>query len=234
MEPTGSADSLFGLTFDIAALEQLLALGGPVVIILSCLSIVGLAIALLKVQQFRRAKLWRTAGVSASVRAFRAGDLAAANAGLATADSALARAVAAAVSGVSEKSPDVAREVTEITATAEIEALRGGLRPLEFIAAVSPLLGLFGTVLGMIAAFQALESAGDRVDPAVLAGGIWEALFTTAAGLAVAIPALALSNWFERSLDTLAHRMEHFTGLVLTATARADAPPAQQTAVAAE
>ena len=73
----------------------------------------------------------------------------------------------------------------------EIEGLRGGMRALELIAAVAPLLGLLGTVFGMIEAFRALEQAGSQVDPSLLSGGIWEALLTTAAGLSVAIPALA-------------------------------------------
>jgi biopolymer transport protein ExbB len=60
---------------------------------------------------------------------------------------------------------------------------------LELISTIAPLLGLLGTVLGMIAAFQALQESGSRADPAILAGGIWEALLTTAAGMAVAIPA---------------------------------------------
>ncbi len=238
MEPIASTPPQSGLGFDVAALAHVLTLGGPVVMILAALSVTGLAIALLKILSFRRARVWRTAAVAASVNAFLAGDAAAASRGLAAADSALARTVAAAVTGAAEKPPEIAREITEITAAAEIEKLRGGLRPLEFIAAVSPLLGLFGTVLGMIAAFQALEAAGDRVDPAILAGGIWEALFTTAAGLAVAIPALAFSNWFERTLDALAHRMEHYTGLVLTSGARAgtgaETPAMRHSAMAAE
>lgn len=223
MEPAEQASSQ-GLSFNIAALEQLLALGGPVVAILALMSMAGLAIAVCKVLQFKRAQVWRSATVAASVRAFQKGDHGAANTGLASVDSALSRTVRSAISAQVDRPANVARELTEITAADELESLRGGLRPLEFIAAVSPLLGLFGTVLGMIAAFQALEAAGDRVDPAVLAGGIWEALFTTAAGLAVAIPALALSNWFERALDSLAHRMEYFAGLVLATDHKAQTP----------
>ena len=53
----------------------------------------------------------------------------------------------------------------------------------------------------MIAAFMQLEQAGPRVDPALLSGGIWEALMTTAVGLGVAIPAMAALSWFESQLD---------------------------------
>ena len=62
---------------------------------------------------------------------------------------------------------------------------------------MAPLLGLFGTVLGMIDAFRALQAAGDAVDPSVLAGGIWVALLTTAAGLGVAMPTSLALTFFE-------------------------------------
>jgi hypothetical protein len=81
---------------------------------------------------------------------------------------------------------------------------RSGLRALELASTIGLLLGLLGTVTGMIAAFQALQEAGARADPATLAGGIWEALLTTAAGMAVAIPAQIALAWFEGVVDRLA------------------------------
>ena len=69
------------------------------------------------------------------------------------------------------------------------------------IANLSPLLGLLGTVLGMIKAFSKLESAGTKVDPTILAGGIWDALLTTAFGLSVAIPALAAFYLLEGKVE---------------------------------
>lgn len=65
----------------------------------------------------------------------------------------------------------------------------------------APLLGLFGTVLGMISAFQALQEAGSQVDPSILAGGIWVALLTTAVGLAVAMPTSVVLSWLEARMD---------------------------------
>ncbi|WP_255312356.1 MotA/TolQ/ExbB proton channel family protein [Kiloniella majae] len=73
-----------------------------------------------------------------------------------------------------------------------LTSLESGLSVIGLIAALSPLLGLLGTVIGMISAFQALESAGNNVDPSLLSGGIWEALLTTALGLVVAMPAMVL------------------------------------------
>ena len=60
----------------------------------------------------------------------------------------------------------------------------------------------------MIAAFQALQEAGGHTDPATLAGGIWEALLTTAAGMAVAIPAAAALTWFDSIADRVQAEME--------------------------
>ena len=74
------------------------------------------------------------------------------------------------------------------------------LPSLEIIAQVSPLLGLLGTVIGMISSFNQLEIGGSLVDPAVLAGGIWTALLTTAVGLIVAIPSLIAHYFFEKKL----------------------------------
>ena len=72
------------------------------------------------------------------------------------------------------------------------------LPSLEIIAQVSPLVGLLGTVIGMIDSFNELELGGSLVDPSILAGGIWTALLTTAMGLIVAIPALISHYFFEK------------------------------------
>ena len=101
-----------------------------------------------------------------------------------------------------------AQAETERVARALTTQSRSGLRALELIASIAPLLGLLGTVLGMIDAFQALQESGSRADPADLAGGIWEALLTTAAGMAVAIPASVALSWFESVSDRLRHEME--------------------------
>jgi len=85
-----------------------------------------------------------------------------------------------------------------------LSELTDHLRILEVVANVAPLLGLFGTVLGMIEAFQAMEVAGSQVNPAVLSGGIWQALLTTAVGLAVAIPVSMAHSWFERRVEVQA------------------------------
>jgi biopolymer transport protein ExbB len=97
-----------------------------------------------------------------------------------------------------------------------LESLRALFRPLEVIATLAPLLGLFGTVLGMIEAFRQLQSAGNQVNPSILSGGIWEALLTTAVGLAVAIPVVAVLSWMERRVDRVAYELESIVTQVFT------------------
>ena len=98
-------------------------------------------------------------------------------------------------------------EISRISSI-QIRNLENYLGGLEVIASISPLLGLFGTVLGMIKAFLNLEKAGSQVDPALLAGGIWEALLTTAFGLAVAIPALTAYHLFENKISNTKDKMK--------------------------
>ena len=77
------------------------------------------------------------------------------------------------------------------------------LPSLEIIAQVSPLIGLLGTVIGMIDSFNELELGGSLVDPSILAGGIWTALLTTAMGLIVAIPALISHYFFDKKITNI-------------------------------
>ena len=86
--------------------------------------------------------------------------------------------------------------------------LRAGFRFIDLAATAAPLLGLLGTVLGMIEAFRQLEAAGSRVEPAQLAGGIWEALLTTAAGMVVALVALVCLSVLESLAEHQSARAE--------------------------
>ena len=93
-------------------------------------------------------------------------------------------------------------------ASNKIDQMRGGLKTLEVISITAPLLGLLGTVLGMIEAFEQLKHSTGQVDPSVLSAGISQALLTTAAGLIVALPALCLWHCFERVLDKSQRQIE--------------------------
>jgi len=102
---------------------------------------------------------------------------------------------------------EIMKEVIEDTGRHVVHELERFLNTLGTIAAVSPLLGLLGTVIGMIQAFNAITSAGVG-DPRALAGGIGVALITTAAGLMVAIPALFAHRYLRGMVDALVIDME--------------------------
>ena len=102
---------------------------------------------------------------------------------------------------------EVMKESIEETASEVIHELERFLSPLGTIAAITPLLGLLGTVIGMIKVFNEIMIQGTG-NANVLAGGISEALITTAAGLAVAIPALIFHRFFMRRVDSLVISME--------------------------
>ena len=104
-------------------------------------------------------------------------------------------------------SRDVLKEAIEDAGRHVVHDLERYLNPLGTIAAVSPLLGLLGTVSGMIRAFTAITTQGVG-NPAVLAGGISEALITTAAGLAVAIPSLIAYRFLRGRVDGLVIQIE--------------------------
>ena len=100
------------------------------------------------------------------------------------------------------------------TGRIELGFLERGLTILATLANVAPLLGFLGTVIGMIGAFGAIESAG-QVEASLVAGGIKIALITTAAGLVIAIPINVAYNWFVSRIDKLILDMEEGTGAVL-------------------
>ncbi len=103
------------------------------------------------------------------------------------------------------------------TGSLELAFLERNLRGLDVIANIAPLLGLLGTVTGMIRAFMQIQAHGSGVNAALLAGGIWEAMLTTAAGLTVAIPALLFYNYFQGRLNRLEAAMQDTAGDLIEA-----------------
>ncbi len=102
---------------------------------------------------------------------------------------------------------EVMKEAIEDTGRQVVVELERFLNTLGTIASITPLLGLLGTVIGMIKVFTAITSMGVG-NPTVLAGGISEALITTAAGLSVAIPSLMFYRYFRGKVDMLVLKME--------------------------
>lgn len=100
------------------------------------------------------------------------------------------------------------KEAIDDTANHQIPELEKYLGILATIATVAPLLGLLGTVTGMVKAFMVIEMRGGLVNPGELARGIWEALITTVGGLVVAIPAYLSYNYFVTRVNNLILEME--------------------------
>jgi biopolymer transport protein ExbB len=90
----------------------------------------------------------------------------------------------------------------------EVRDLSRYLQALATIANIAPLLGLLGTVIGMIKAFMVIQQMGGKVNAAVLAGGIWEAMLTTALGLAVALPTMVAHSYLTSQVDRYEARLQ--------------------------
>lgn len=218
------------LSFDAA--RDLVVLGGPVVAVLGVMSVFGLAIVLLKLWQFTSARVGDRSFVAPALADWQAGQASAALDRLEARRNPIAGVLYATIHGLRSGVPEATvREEAARMAARELNDLRSYFRPLELIGTLSPLLGLLGTVLGMIEAFRALQAAGTHVNPAVLSGGIWEALLTTAVGLIIAIPAVTALNWLERRLERLHEDMQDALTRVFTRSSDgAVAAPAREEA----
>ncbi len=189
-------------------LAEFMARGGVVIWVIAGLSVATLAVAMWKAWRLALTGAWGGGRTEEALALWARGDAGDAQELLGARRSLRARLAHAAMGAARAMPEDAAREETLRIARGLLAEARAGLRALELSATIAPLLGLLGTVLGMIAAFQALQEAGAQADPATLAGGIWEALLTTAAGMTVAIAASLALSWFEGVTDRLAHDME--------------------------
>ena len=184
----------------IGALIQTLAKGGPVMIPLVLCSVVALAVVIERLGFW-----WRQGDVAAAERALELAERGKLDEALEVArhsSTATARVIAA---GLAERQAPPAAAM-EAAAQAEMGRLRSYLPVLDTIITLSPLLGLLGTVTGMIAAFGILSTSGMN-QPNAITGGVAEALIATAAGLAIAIATLVPYNYFlsraEQALDAM-------------------------------
>ena len=122
-----------------------------------------------------------------------------------------AKILAQTILAISDKNytNEMVREECVRLANKDLNEARRGLRIIDLIITIAPLVGLLGTVLGMIEAFQALQDSGAQADPSALAGGIWEALLTTAAGMGIAIPASILLSWYDSVVENVQADIEN-------------------------
>ena len=192
-------------------IAELFAKGGPVVWILAAYSSIGLAIVLernilfLRLRQLPRAWLDRLDRLLDSPNAAQE---------VAELKGPEARLIQAVVEADQDGVKDLQGVGQRIRAQ-EIQRMEFGLRTLGILGNTAPLLGLLGTITGMIKAFMVIEQAGGKVDAQALAGGIWEAMITTGVGLAVAIPLLILLHFLESAVERRAQRLGQCLSLLL-------------------
>ena len=190
-------------TLNLTQAYQLIEQGGVVVVILLLLSVFATTLIILKTVQIFWCSIGHKSGPERAVQFWLQGRPKEAYARVEKSSNPTKMALAHLMRGLSSEglTREELREDVERVALKGLGQARAFLRPLEAVVQIAPLLGLFGTVLGMIEAFQTLQNAGSEADPAVLAGGIWVALLTTAVGLAVAIPVAFILSWFEGRIE---------------------------------
>ncbi len=182
---------------------DILSQGGFIMYILLSLSVLAVAIMLHKAVEFYRLGLRRLSFIEPVIEDLKNYQHKEALTRLNAVRNPVARVLSATILSSSRHDLNDGHLRSEISrvASEEIQKLESWLRGLSAIAHLSPLLGLLGTVMGMISAFIAIEGATGGVSPALLAGGIWEALLTTAFGLSIAIPAMAAFYFLEGEVD---------------------------------
>ena len=201
--------------------EELFTRGGIVVWILAAYSSVGLAIVLERYFLFIRLcrlpkafmplldRLLEQPGASSKVSEFKGPE---------------ARIIQAMVDADREGVKDL-HGVGARVRSHELQRMEFGLRTLGILGNTAPLLGLLGTITGMIKAFMVIEQAGGKVDAQALAGGIWEAMITTGVGLEVAIPLLILLHFLEGVVERRSQSMESCIALLLERRSSAQPSP---------
>lgn len=177
--------------------------GGPVAVIILVMSAIALSVSVYKLLQFLLLRVGRHRTALRAIDMWLSGDHDGAYQAVEQHRSPLSRVVCHAMRGLTHGGAHLAAVKDDVARVAE-EELRGlgrHLRLIELIGQLAPLLGLFGTVIGMIQAFSELQQSGAVVNPSALAGGIWTALLTTALGLGVAIIFSSVSSWFEGRIE---------------------------------
>ena len=177
--------------------------------ILFC-SVLGLAIFLERIIRFARLKIAGDGLVEKMVQFVRSGQDGQAVELARGSDTPMGRILAQALE-VKDQDQDTLQTVIAHATEQEVRGLSRYLQALATIGNIAPLLGLLGTVLGMIKAFMVIQEMGGKVNASVLAGGIWEAMLTTALGLGVALPTMVAHSYLLSRVDTYEARLQDGT-----------------------
>lgn len=202
---------------------ELLKQGGWMMFPIYLCSIVSLAVFLKKLFELKAARLSEIGWLDGVLTKLKTGDLSGAGSACDASRHPGTRVIKAMLAVLAVR-PDRAEAEAQRVGSLEIQRLEKYLALLSFIAQVAPLLGLLGTVLGMVDLFIGLQGAGmTNVDVSQLSSGIWKALLTTAAGLLVAVPTLAGYSYLTAHTDRLRLQLGDTVARVLT-----EAPAAEK------
>jgi len=192
----------------IAHLQDALSVGGPALWVIFGISIVLVTVGLWKFWHLIELGAWNKKQADETLRLWLEEKVEPIDTSL---QNIRAKVLGQTILAISEKnySDEMVREECMRLANKELYEARRGLRIIDLIITIAPLVGLLGTVLGMIEAFQALQESGAQADPSALAGGIWEALLTTAAGMGIAIPASILLSWYDSVVSNIQADIEN-------------------------
>ncbi len=188
-------------------LRELFALGGVVMWPLLACSIVGAALIVDRTIALWRLRLSLTEFVAQLQPLVRCGQIERAEAICRSSDHPMAQ-IAGLYLAHRREPESIRATILRREGSLVLERLERRLRALSLVGHLSPLLGLLGTVTGLVGAFHQVELHGGQVQPDHLAAGIWEALLTTVFGLVIAIPATAAYHMFEHRVDTVAQQMQ--------------------------
>ncbi len=203
--------------------------GGPVMYPIFFSSIIALAVALERLFALRRKKVIPEPFLQAVRRHWRHGEIRAALETCSLTDVSIARILRAGLRRRAFGFQEMERAI-EGAGQHEVTVLSANLRILGVIANLAPMLGLLGTVVGMIRAFNVISQSGTG-NPGLVAAGISEALLTTAAGLTVGIPALAAYHFLRARVDRFIHEMESISMELVQGMAEAAASRGEEVAL---
>lgn len=182
-------------TAGAVSLQELLRKGGPVMWPLGLCSVIALAFAVERFLNLRTRRVMPPAIVKAVERAMETGQVEEPLRACEADRSSAARIFTAGLRHRASSAQTMEHAMEEV-GRREVSRLRDNILPLNVIANIAPLLGLLGTVFGMIEAFKVVAGGAGLGKPEALATGIYRALITTAVGLSIAIPALAFYYYF--------------------------------------
>ena len=192
----------------IAHVQDALSVGGPALWVIFGISIVLMTVGLWKFWHLIKLGAWNKKQADEILKLWLEKKVEPVNANR---QNIRAKILGQTILAISDKNytSEMVREECVRLANNDLNEARRGLRIIDLIITIAPLVGLLGTVLGMIEAFQALQDSGAQADPSALAGGIWEALLTTAAGMGIAIPASILLSWYDSVVENVQADIEN-------------------------